>query len=61
MRRSAILAVLALAATLSFAAACSTPGPTEARRTTTTARHDGDPSDSTKKCGGMIGSGTATC
>jgi hypothetical protein len=60
MRRSAILAVLALAATLSLAAACSAPGPTEVRRTTTT-RHDGDPVDTIKKCGGMIGSGTATC
>ena len=60
MRRSAILAVLALAASLSLAAACSTPGPTEARRNPSS-RHDGNPVDTIKKCGGMIGSGTVVC
>ena len=60
MRRTTALAVLMAVTALTFAAACSTPAPTEPHQPTSM-RHNGQ--DSTKKCaeGGMIGSGTVTC
>lgn len=60
MRRTTALAVLTAVTALTFAAACTAPGPTESRQPTST-RHEGQ--DTTKRCagGGMIGSGTATC
>jgi hypothetical protein len=61
MRRTSIVAILALALALT-ASACAGPGPTEARRPTVHRDGDPPPSDSTtKKCGGMIGSGTYIC
>jgi hypothetical protein len=57
MRRTLTLALVAAA--LALTAACAGPGPTESRRPDI--RRDGDPQDTVKKCGGMIGSGTFTC
>ncbi|HET7230882.1 MAG TPA: hypothetical protein VFJ16_12810 [Longimicrobium sp.] len=62
MRRTLSLALVAAALSLT-AAACAAPSPTESRRPDV--RRDEDPTppptDSTKKCGGMIGSGTFVC
>ncbi|HEX8829829.1 MAG TPA: hypothetical protein VF705_01630 [Longimicrobium sp.] len=58
MRRTLSLALVAAALALT-AAACAGPGPTESRRPDV--RRDGDPQDTVKKCGGMIGSGTVVC
>jgi hypothetical protein len=61
MRKSFALAAVAAAALSIAAAACTATTPTDPRDPAAAARHDGGANDTTKKCGGMIGSGTATC
>jgi hypothetical protein len=58
MRKSLALAAVAAAVLSIAAAACTSPAPTEAR--TPSGAHR-DETDTTKKCNGMIGSGTAWC
>jgi hypothetical protein len=58
MRRTLTLAAVAAAALSLAAAACTAAGPTDPQ-TPSAARADG--TDTLPKCGGMIGSGTATC
>lgn len=60
MRRTSIVAILALALSLS-AGACAGPGPTETRRPAIRLDDDPPPDSANKKCGGMIGSGTYIC
>jgi len=61
MRRTSLVAILAAALALT-AGACAAPGPTEAHRPTVHRDDDPPPNDSTtRKCGGMIGSGTYIC
>jgi len=60
MRKSITLAAVAAVALSLAAAACTATSPTDPT-SPAAPRHDGGANDTTKKCGGMIGSGTATC
>lgn len=58
MRKTLTLAAVVAAVVSIAAAACTSPAPTEVRSPSGTHR---DETDTTKKCNGMIGSGTAYC